>query len=188
LSPFEVRNVNLLLLLLGCLVPSLAYAQSSATELRPDSTTQRLTYAEQVLMPGVSQADLTARAQAWLVTAYQTTRQPASPSTGVVQGTGWREIERRLSREKSTPLSLWYRVTIIVQPARYRYTISDFQLQPEPTTPSAGAEKQAIESVLGDATVETTYRQQAEAAAQGIAETIKVGMNTSLPPSQKQRR
>jgi hypothetical protein len=79
--------VKQLLLLLGCLVPNLAYAQAPTLELRADSTTQRLTYAEQVARPGVAQADLYSRAQAWLATAYQTAGQTVANSTGEIKGT-----------------------------------------------------------------------------------------------------
>jgi hypothetical protein len=167
------------------LVPGLAYAQAPANELRVDSATQRLTYAEQVAMPGLPQAALYARAQAWLASAYQTTEQAAANSASEVQGTGWREIELVLSKEKSMPLNLWYRVILTVQPERYRYTISEFQLQPESALPDAVAPKQPIESVLRDEPVDTTpqtnYSQQAAAAARGIGDTIKAEMAIPSP-------
>ena len=166
-------------------MPGLAYAQAPASELRVDSATQRLTYAEQVVMPGVPQVALYARAQAWLTSAYQTTGQAATNNASEVQGTGWREIELVLSKEKSMPLNLWYRVTLTVQPGRYRYTISEFRLQPESALPDAVAPKQPIESVLRDEPVGTTpqtnYSQQAAAAAQGIGDTIKAVMAIPSP-------
>jgi hypothetical protein len=136
-------------------------------------------------MPGVPQAALYARAQAWLASAYQTTEQAAANSASEVQGTGWREIELVLSKEKSMPLNLWYRVILTVQPERYRYTISEFQLQPESALPDAVAPKQPIESVLRDEPVDTTpqtnYSQQAAAAARGIGDTIKAEMAIPSP-------
>lgn len=180
------------LVLFACLVTSLAHAQAPVAELRPDSTTQRLTCAEIVAVPGASQADLYARAQAWLATAYQTTPQATAKGTGVVQGTGWREVEMAVSQEKSMPLNLWYTITLAVQPGRYRYAISGFQLQHEPTPSDRTPEKQALEAVLHneptDAAPRTDYRHQAAAAAQAIAETIKAAMATPQPSTQGSSR
>lgn len=169
-----------LLLFLCCLVPALAQAQTDASALRPDSVTHLLTRAETVLVPGVSQAALYARAQAWLATAYQTTPKATSPNTGLVQGTGWREIEMVVGGGESMPLNLWYTITIAVQPGRYRYALTEFKTQREPTPTNTAPEKQAIESVIrteqAAGTNLTNYSQQAAGAAQAIAETIAAQM------------
>jgi hypothetical protein len=178
--------------LLFCLLTGLAQAQTPISALRPDSATQRLTRSEIVLMPGVSQADLYVRAQAWLATAYQTTAAGTQKAADAVQGTGWREIEMVVSSEKSMPLNLWYTVTLAVQPGRYRYTITDFQTQHESTPTNTAPEKQAIEAVLRTEQAlpppRTDYSQQAAGVAQAVAETIKAIMDNPKATTRAESR
>jgi hypothetical protein len=178
--------------LLFCLATGLAQAQAPISALRLDSATQRLTSSETVLMPGVSQADLYGRAQAWLATAYQTTTTSAQKAVDAVQGTGWREIEMIVSSEKSMPLNLWYTVTLAVQPGRYRYTITDFQTQHESTPANTAPEKQAIEAVLRTEQdlppPQTDYGHQAAGVAQAVAETIKTIMDNPTAGAKAESR
>jgi hypothetical protein len=168
--------------LLFCLVMGSAQAQPQApvAALQFDAATQRLTCSDTIAVPGVSQADLYARAQAWLATAYQTTPTVAQKAAGVVQGTGWREIEMVADEEKSLPLNLRYTITLAVQPGGYRYAISEFQTQHESTPADATPARQALEAVLRNEQAlpppHTDYGYQAAAAAQAIADAIRAAM------------
>jgi hypothetical protein len=165
--------------LLLCLAPGLALAQAPAA-LRPDSATQRLARAEAVLVPGARPADLAARARRWLAAAYQTTPTGVPQAPGVLQATGWREIESLVDQDKSLPLKLWYTVTLAVQPGGYRFTITNFQTQGELTPADPTPEKHALEAVLRAAPAQplppTDYGQQAAAVAQAVEQTIRASM------------
>lgn len=128
-----------LVTLLFCFTISLAHAQvADSVKLPIDPDTHRITYAEVVQMPGVSQAELYTRAKLWFAEAFKSAKevvQADEKDAGIVQGTGWSPMDAHFMG-KNLPAShirLWYTVKLACREGRYRYEVSDFKYEAVPT-------------------------------------------------------
>ena len=85
-----------LLTLLLCLCASFAHAQALDSLKFPiDPDSHLITFSEVVQAPGVSQAELYARAKLWFAGTFKSAKdveQADEKEAGVVQGTGWQDI------------------------------------------------------------------------------------------------
>jgi hypothetical protein len=114
---------------------SLAHAQvADSVKLPIDPDTKRITYADVVQVPGVSQAELYTRAKLWFAEAFKSAKQVVQADekdAGIVQGEAWSPMEAHFMG-KNMPASntrLWYTVKLACRDGRYRYEISEFKYE-----------------------------------------------------------
>ena len=146
---------RLFTLLLLCFATTLVHGQApDSVKLPTDPDTHRITYAEVVQMPGVSQAELYTRAKIWFAEAFKSAKdvvQADEKDAGIVQGSAWSPMEVHFMG-KNMPASnvrLWYTVKLACREGRYRYEVSDFKYEAIPSAqfPTVPAPK-AMEEVI----------------------------------------
>lgn len=136
----------------------LDYDPADAAPLPLDATTQRITYSAVVPAPGLSQAELYARARAWITTAYpqqnaQLTRE--DPATGQLQLQGTQLVQLRTVYE-GVPRSTYagvvrHSLSVYVKDGRFKYIFSDFvhDAQHTPNLRSGGPLEQERANLFG---------------------------------------
>jgi hypothetical protein len=131
--------VKALLTLLLCLAAGLAHAQvADSVKLPIDPDTKRITYAEVVQMPGMSQAELYTRAKLWFAEAFKSAKdvvQADEKDAGLVQGEAWSPMQAHFMGKNmpASNIQLWYTVKLACREGRYRYEITDFKYKAPPT-------------------------------------------------------
>jgi hypothetical protein len=101
------------------------------------ANTQRITYTEEVVAANVSQAELYARAKAWVAATQAETHavlQTAQPTTGLLTAQANMRFPLLLPGRVRQPAvveqpPIWYTITVRVQAGRYRYVLSHYQLE-----------------------------------------------------------
>jgi hypothetical protein len=99
--------------------------------------TRQITYTEQVMAPNVSQAELYARAKAWVAASQHVTHavlQTAQPATGLLTARAHMAFPLLLPGRVLHPAvveqpPIWYTITVRVQAGSYRYVLSNYQLE-----------------------------------------------------------
>lgn len=136
----------------------LDYDPADATPPPLDATTQRITYSAVVPAPGASQAELYARARAWIATAYpqqnaRLTRE--DPASGQLQLQGTQLVQLRTVYE-GIPRGTYagvvhHSLSIYVKDGRFKYIFSDFvhDAQNSPNLRSGGALEQERAHLFG---------------------------------------
>jgi hypothetical protein len=115
------------------LTVGLAHAQVTGSAKLPiDSVTHRITYAEVVQLPGLSQAELYTRAKLWFAEAFKSGKQVIQTDdkeAGVVQGKAWTSVEVHFLNDDqpASVMGLWYTVTLTCRRGHYRYEITEFK-------------------------------------------------------------
>lgn len=111
---------------------------ASAVPLKPlpfAPTTGKLLYTEVVQVPGVSQAELYARAKLWFANTFKSAKdvvQAEDKDAGIIQGTGFQDITV-VSMGLPVREKLWYTIKIALKEGRYKYNITDFRVQNYPS-------------------------------------------------------
>lgn len=133
-----MRYLLVALTLLGPLASAQAQTQPSlklpklqrgwTNPLPMDSATGKVSYKAVVQAPGVSQAELYARAKKWFADAPSATKLPllTADATGgkLVGKTSELMMQNVLGANVQVPM--WRTITIQVKPGRFRYQITDF--------------------------------------------------------------
>ena len=106
------------------------YDAGDAAPLPIDAQTKHITYQEVVQVPGVSQADLYARAAAWVAHTYNTADQVTQhPETGELAIEGRRTVTLRTTYANVLRGSyagvVHHTLTIYVKDGRYKYVLTD---------------------------------------------------------------
>ena len=115
------------------LVPFLSNAQDIILPI--DSTTNKITFQEVVQSPGISQDELYTRAREWFALTFKSAQdviQMDDKASGKIIGKG---AHRGTAMILLTPsaFSLNYTVSLTVKEGRYRYEITDFTSQSDPS-------------------------------------------------------
>jgi hypothetical protein len=187
-----------ILLLLVFFAAAPCFAQSNAAKAREalaaadsikfpiDPTSQRITYSEVVQQPGVSQAELYARAKLWFANTFKSAKdvvQAEDKDAGVMQGTGWQDIYIK-SMGIPSASKLWYTVKLAAKEGRYRYEITEFRLQSYPSkyiyNPTPTPIENGILNPKPSGMVKGIIRQekqQLDAAAHQLITSIEGGMS-----------
>jgi hypothetical protein len=181
------------LALLGSLTPAQAQTTPSVklpklragwvNPLPMDSATGKVSFRAVVQAPGVSQAELYARAKKWFASATKLPLLTADAASGKLVGkTSELMMQNVLGANVQVPM--WRTITIQVKPGRFRYQITDFAfdsgvgqaavtplenyLAPNVLTfDDAGYPKPVLQSTI-DA-VQRSARQQAAAIRQSVS-------------------
>jgi hypothetical protein len=131
--------MKIVLTALLCLGVDLAHAQvADSVKLPIDPDTHRITYAEVVQMPGMSQAELYTRAKLWFADAFKSAKdvvQADEKDAGLVQGEAWSPMQAHFMGKNlpASNIQLWYTVKLACREGRYRYEITDFKYKVPPT-------------------------------------------------------
>ncbi|MDO7849195.1 DUF4468 domain-containing protein [Hymenobacter sp. M29] len=175
-----------LTLLLLCLCTGFARAQALDSLKFPlDADTHRITYAEVVPVEGASQAELYARAKLWFASTFKSAKdvvQAEDKEAGVLQGKGWQDIYIK-SMGIPSASKLWYTVKLAVKDGRYRYEVTEFEIQSYPSkyvynpTPTSAESILLKEKVSGMVKgIIRQERQQVDGAAHQLVTAIRSGM------------
>ena len=100
-----------------------------------DPATNKILYTEVVQVLGASQAELYTRAKLWFASNFKSAKavvQADEKEAGVVQGSAFQNISI-MALGMPSHIRLWYTVKMALKDGRYKYEITDFQVQENPT-------------------------------------------------------
>jgi hypothetical protein len=100
-----------------------------------DPTTRLISYSQVVQVPNASKNELYARAKIWFASTFKSAQsviQADEKEAGVLIGKGWQQVYVRIL---GTPLSvkLWYTVKLSFKEGKYRYELTNFMFESEPS-------------------------------------------------------
>ena len=154
-------------------------------EVVRDPLTGEIVYSEVIQAPGASQAELYLRAKLWFVDAFKSARavvQADEREAGLIQGRGWRSIYTAAAGF-TMQSKLWYTVKLALKDGRYKYDISDFQVEPFPSQYYLNPSPTPIEAIIFSNTSNKqtaksihSYQREMSIAAAEIEEALKLGM------------
>ena len=170
--------LTLLLLLLGSHI-------SIAQELPVDATNGLINFSQVLPLEGVSQAQLYARGKVWFATAFKSANsvvQADDQATGVLVGKAWAPISIHYigANRPASQLRLWYTVKLGFKEGRYRYEITDMQMEwPNSSNPNQPLENLAFKVSGAPAkqmAIIAEYQQETNRVASGLESSIKTSM------------
>jgi len=99
-----------------------------------DSVTKKVMFTGIVDMPQTPQKTLYQRAKEWFITSYNSGKdviQLDAPETGKIIGKGFKSFNRLSSNFDYIPSKLWYTVTITARDGKFKYIITDTEIETE---------------------------------------------------------
>jgi hypothetical protein len=100
-----------------------------------DPATNKILYTEVVQVPGTSQTELYTRAKLWFASTFKSAKavvQADEKEVGVIQGSAFQSISV-MALGMPSRVRLWYTVKMTLKDGRYKYEITDFQVQDNPS-------------------------------------------------------
>lgn len=157
----------------------LAIDEASKAPLPRATETGLIAYSEVVPVAGASKNELYARGKVWFAkwfTSAQNVIQADDKEAGLLIGKAWSQVYvENMSTMVDT--RLWYTVTLNFKDGRYKYEISDFMFQTEPSTTYPDQPKVPAEAAVTTTQKSTTAAKWAQHHRQAL---IQAALNNTL--------